>query len=158
MIQNISRYDRRAMQWSCENQKSISKSTVCALCITPLKPPRCSQLHNSTVIEGMMSQICAVLDFFHQSPICCSVLKEMVKIFVQEVIKKLLISGKARCIARLDAFDKFCDLLPAILTAIETIAKNFDAKYSRNNAEKTKPPFMGTCQFQIIVTVRKKHY
>ena len=36
--------------------------------------------------------------------------------------------------------------------------KNFDAKYSRSNAEKTKPPFMGTCQFQIIVTVRKKHY
>ena len=47
------------------------------------------------------------------------------------MIKKLLIvSGKARCIARLDAFDKFCDLLPAILTAIETTAKNFDAKYS----------------------------
>ena len=65
----------------------------------------------------------------------------------------LIISGKARCIARLDAFDKFCDLLPAILTAIEMIAKTFDAKYSRSNAEKTKPPFMGTCQFQIIVTV-----
>ena len=75
------------------------------------------------------------------------------------MIKKLLIiSWKAKCIARLDAFDKFCDLLPAILTAIETIAKNFDAKYSRSNAEKAKPPFMGTCQFQIIVTVRKKHY
>ena len=65
----------------------------------------------------------------------------------------LIISGKARCIARLDAFDKFCDLLPAILTAIEMIAKTFDAKYNRSNAEKTKPPFMGTCQFQIIVTV-----
>ena len=75
------------------------------------------------------------------------------------MIKKLLIvSGKARCVARLDAFDKFCDLLPAILTAIETIAKNFDAKYSRSNAEKAKPLFMGTCQFQIIVNVRKKHY
>ena len=64
----------------------------------------------------------------------------------------------ARCIARLDVFDKFCDLLPAILTAIETIAKTFDAKYSRSNAEKAKPLFMGTYHFQIIVTVRKKHY
>ena len=72
--------------------------------------------------------------------------------------KLLIVSGKARCVARLDAFDKFCDLLPAILTAIETIAKNFDAKYSRSNAEKAKPLFMGTCQFQIIVNVRKKHY
>ena len=74
------------------------------------------------------------------------------------MIKKLLIiSGKKRCIARLDAFDKFCNLLSAILTAIETLAKNFDAKYSRSNAEKAKTLFMGTCQFQIIVTVRKKH-
>ena len=68
-----------------------------------------------------------------------------------------MISGKARCIVRLDAFEKFCDLLSAILAAIETLAKNFDPKYSRSNAEKAKPPFMGTCQFQIIVTVRKKH-
>ena len=81
----------------------------------------------------------------------------MVKILCPGGDQKV-ISGKGRCIARLDAFDKFCDLLPAILTAIETIAKNFDAKYSRSNAEKAKPPFMGTCQFQIIVTVRKKHY
>ena len=70
----------------------------------------------------------------------------------------LIISWKAKYIARLDAFDKFCDLLPAILAAIETIAKNFDAKYSQSNAEKAKLPFMGTCQFQIIVTVRKKPY
>ena len=75
------------------------------------------------------------------------------------MIKKLLIiSGKARCIAGLDGFDKFCNLFLAILTAIETLAKKFDEKYSRSNAEKAKPLFMGTCQFQIIVTVRKKHY
>ena len=67
------------------------------------------------------------------------------------MIKKLLIiSGKTRCIARLDRFDKFCDLLPAILTATETLAKDFDAI-------KAKPLFIRTCQFQIIVTFRKKH-
>ena len=83
----------------------------------------------------------------------------MVKILCQGGDQKVVdnIWG-ARCIARLDVFDKFCDLLPAILTAIEMIAKTFDAKYSRTNAEKAKPLFMGTCQFQIIVTVRKKHY
>ena len=35
------------------------------------------------------------------------------------------------------------------------ISKNVDTKYSRSNAEKAKPLFMGTCQFQIIVIVRK---
>ena len=102
-----------------------------------------------------MSQICAVLDCCS----CCSVLKEMVKLLCQGGDQKVVdnIWGE-RCIARLDVFDRFCDLLPATLRAIETIAKTFDAKYSRNNAEKAKPLFMGTCQFQIIVTVRKKHY
>ena len=43
----------------------------------------------------------------------------------------LIISGKARCIARLDPFDKFCDLLPAILTAIEMTAKSKIAYFSK---------------------------
>ena len=34
-------------------------------------------------------------------------------------------------------------------------SKNVDTKYSRSNAEKAKPLFMGTCQFQIIVIIRK---
>ena len=110
-------------------------------------------LQNSTVIEEMMSQICAVLDCCS----CCSVLKEMVKPLCQGGDQKVVdYIWRERCIARLDVFDKFCDLLAAILGAIETIAKTFDAKYSQNNAEKAKQLFMGTCQFQIIVTVRKK--
>ena len=35
------------------------------------------------------------------------------------------------------------------------MSKNVDTKYSRSNAEKAKPLFMGTCQFQIIVIVTK---
>ena len=110
-------------------------------------------LQNSTVIEEMMSQICAVLDCCS----CCSVLKEMVKPLCQGGDQKVVDNiWRERCIARLDVFDKFCDLLAAILGAIEKKKKTFDAKYSQNNAEKAKPLFMGTCQFQTIVTVRKK--
>ena len=35
------------------------------------------------------------------------------------------------------------------------ISKNVDTKYSWSNAKKAKTLFMGTCQFQIIVIVRK---
>ena len=60
---------------------------------------------------------------------------------------------RTRWIARLDAFNNFCHLFPAILAAIETTAKNVDGKYSRSNVEKAKPLFIGACQFQIIVIV-----
>ena len=63
-----------------------------------------------------MSQICAVLDCCS----CCSVLKEIVKLLSRGGDQKVVgnIWGE-RCIARLDVFDRFCDLLPAILRAIE---------------------------------------
>ena len=101
-----------------------------------------------------MSQLCAFPDFFHQSPIRCTVLKEMIESLCpgadHTVVNNVC---RTRWIARLDAFDNFYDLLPAILTAIETTAKNVDGKYSRSNVEKAKPLFIGACQFQIIVIV-----
>lgn len=58
---------------------------------------------------------------------------------------------RTRWIARLDAFDLFYDLIPAIQAAIERTVENVDDKYSRNKAEKAKPLFMITCPFQTIV-------
>ena len=46
--------------------------------------------------------------------------------------------------ARLDVLDDFCDLFPAIQTAIEIIAENVDGKYIRSKVDKVKPFFMGT--------------
>ena len=100
-----------------------------------------------------MNQLCSVSDFFHQSPTRCGVLKEMIESLCSRADHTVVNNVcRSRWIARLDAFDNFCDLFPAILTAIETIAKNVDG-YSRSNAEKAKPLFIGTCQFQIIVIV-----
>ena len=74
-----------------------------------------------------MSEICAVSDFFHQSPIRWAVLKKMIESFCPgadyTVVKNV---SRTRWIARLDAYNNFCNLLPTILTAIETIAKNTD--------------------------------
>ena len=39
--------------------------------------------------------------------------------------------------------------------SFEMISKNVDTIYSWSNAEKAKTLFMDTCQFQIIVIVRK---
>ena len=90
------------------------------------------------MIEDMMSQLCAVSDFFHQSPIRCAVLKEMIESLCpgadHTVVNNVC---RTRWIARLDAFGNFCDLFPAISIAIKTVAKNVDGKYSQ----------------QIIVTV-----
>lgn len=46
--------------------------------------------------------------------------------------------------ARLDVLDDFCDLFPAIQTAIEIIAENVDGKYIRSKVDKVKPFFIGT--------------
>ena len=74
-----------------------------------------------------MSEICAVSDFSHQSPIRWVVLKEMIESFSPganyTVVKNV---SRTRWIARLVAYVNFCNLLPTILTAIETIAKNTD--------------------------------
>ena len=131
MIQNISRCDGRAMQWSsCENQKSVPKSTVlhCAshrlnLCVgASCRIP---------MIEDMMSQISAVSDFFRQSPIRCAILKEMIESLCPGAdVNNVCLTG---WIARLDAFDNLCDLFFAILTTIQSIGKNVDGKYSRSN-------------------------
>ena len=70
------------------------------------------------VIEDMVSQICAVSDFF------CCVLKEMVKSFCPGADQKFANDiWVARCIVRLDVFDKFCELLPAVLTALKLFQK-----------------------------------
>ena len=97
----------------------------------------------------MMSQICAVSDFFHQSPIRCAVSKEMIESLYPGADHTVVTVCRTRWIGRLDAFGNFSDLFPAILTAIETITKNVDHKYSPNNAEKAKPLFMGTC-FKLL--------
>ena len=109
-----------------------------------------------------MSEICAVSDFFHQSPIRWAVLKEIIESFCpgayHTVVKNVC---WPRWIARLDAHDNFCDLLPAILTAIETIAKNTDGHYIWSNVENANAEtlFMSTCQFQsIIIVVILKFY
>ena len=99
-----------------------------------------------------MSQICTVSDFFHQSPVRCVVLKEMIESWCPGADHTVFNNVcRTRRIARLDTFDFFCDLLTAIQAAIERIAENVDGKYSRNKAEKAKPLFMSTCPFQTIV-------
>ena len=62
--------------------------------------------------------------------------KKWLRVCVRALITVVDNVCRTRWIARLDAFDNFYDLLPAILTAIETTAKNVDGKYSRSNVEK----------------------
>ena len=79
------------------------------------------------MIEDMMSQLCALSYFFHPSPIHCAVLKEMIESLCSGADHTVVNDVcRTRWIARLDAFDSFCNLFPAILIAIETIAKNVD--------------------------------
>ena len=58
--------------------------------------------------------------------------------------------GKARCIARFDAFEKFSDLLSAILTAIETIAKNFDANIVEATQKKQNRHLWELVSFKLL--------
>ena len=73
------------------------------------------------MIEDMMSQLCAVSDFFHQSPIRCAVLKEMIESLFPGADHTVVNVCRTRWIARLDAFANYCDLFPVILTDIKTI-------------------------------------
>ena len=113
-----------------------------------------------------MSQLCAFPDFFHQSPIRCTVLKEMIESLCpgadHTVVNNVC---RTRWIARLDAFDNFYDLLPAILTAIETTAKNVDGKYSRSNVEKVAiyghlsvSNYCNSCDCQEDLIIYKRSY
>ena len=62
---------------------------------------------------------------------------------------------RTRWVARLDVLsvDSFCNLFPAIQTALEIIAENIDDKYSRRKVDKAKSLFMSFCPFQTIVNV-----
>ena len=68
------------------------------------------------MIEDMISQLCAVSDFFHQSLIRCAVLKEMIESLCpgadHTVVNNVC---QTRWIARLDAFDKFCETIEKML-------------------------------------------
>ena len=77
--------------------------------------------------------------------------KKWLKAGVPALITVFNNACRTRWIARLDAFDLFYDLIPAIQAAIERTVENVDDKYSRNKAEKAKPLFMITCPFQTIV-------
>ena len=74
-----------------------------------------------------MSEICTVSDFSHQSPMRWVVLKEIICPGADYTVVKSV--SRTRWLARLDAYDNYCNLFPTILTAIETIAKNTDGNY-----------------------------
>ena len=97
-----------------------------------------------------MNQYCAVSDIFHQSPIPCVVLKSLCPGTDHTVVNNVC---RTRWIARLDAFDNFCDLSPAILTAIEAIAKNVDCKYSRSNVD-----YCNSCDCQKNLIIYNRSY
>ena len=103
------------------------------------------------IIEDMMSEICAASDFSHQSPIRWVVLEEIICPGANYTVVKNV--SRTRWIARLDAYDNFSNLLPTILTAIETIAKNTDGKCIWSNVENAnaKTLIMSSCQFQSII-------
>ena len=106
------------------------------------------------MVEEMMSQFESIALFFYLSPVRSAVLDEVMKVVNPDAEHRIILNVcRTRWIARLDALDTFCELLPSVHATLDKIATNEKKEYSKKNKDTAKPLMKGIENFDFIAAL-----